>query len=118
MAESLLAGVRVVDLAGEPAEMAGRILADLGAEVVKVEPEGGDPLRRVGPFRGERRDPDASLRFAAWNAGKTSVDEADLERELRVLLGKGISVRDAAVVFKERGVPRRLVYEIARKLTD
>jgi len=59
--ESLLAGVRVVDLAGEPAEMTGRILADLGAAVVKVEPPGGDPLRGVPPF-----GPDGtSLRFAA-----------------------------------------------------
>ena len=65
--EALLAGVRVVDLAGEPAAMSGRILADLGAEVVKVEPPGGDPLRAVVPL-----GPDAtSLRFAAWNAGKT-----------------------------------------------
>jgi crotonobetainyl-CoA:carnitine CoA-transferase CaiB-like acyl-CoA transferase len=71
--ESLLEGVRVVDLSGEPAQLGGRILADLGAEVVKVEPPGGDPLRRVGPFIGERRDAEASLRFAAWNAGKTSV---------------------------------------------
>jgi len=68
--EGLLAGVRVVDLAGEPAAMSGRILADLGAEVVKVEPPGGDPLRRVPPF-----GPDGtSLRFAAWNAGKTCTE--------------------------------------------
>lgn len=61
MTEALLEGVRVVDLAGEPGAMAGRILADLGAEVVKVEPPGGDALRSE------------PLRFAAWNAGKTSV---------------------------------------------
>src|SRR5258705_13766167 len=52
--------------------MAGRILADLGADVVKVEPPGGDPLRRIGPF--ERGDASGrSLRFAAGNAGKRSV---------------------------------------------
>lgn len=68
--EALLAGVRVVDLAGEPAAMSGRILADLGAEVVKVEPPGGDPLRAVPPF-----GPDGtSLRFAAWNAGKACIE--------------------------------------------
>jgi crotonobetainyl-CoA:carnitine CoA-transferase CaiB-like acyl-CoA transferase len=66
MADSLLAGVQVVDLAGEPAQMTGRILADLGADVVKVEPPGGDPLRRVPPFHNG-----TSLRFTAWNAGKT-----------------------------------------------
>jgi len=69
VADGLLAGVRVADLAAEPAAMTGRILADLGAEVVKVEPPGGDPLRAVPPL-----GPDGtSLRFAAWNAGKTCV---------------------------------------------
>ena len=60
MATALLDGVRVVDLAGEPAAMTGRILADLGADVVLVEPPGGHPLRAL---------PD---RFTAWAAGKRS----------------------------------------------
>lgn len=69
MAETLLAGTRVVDLAGEPAAMTGRILADLGADVVKVELPAGDPLRAVTPL-----GPDGnSLRFVAWNAGKGSI---------------------------------------------
>jgi len=61
MSEALLAGTRVVDLAGEPAAMAGRILADLGADVILVEPPGGHPLRAL-PHR-----------FLAWGAGKASV---------------------------------------------
>jgi crotonobetainyl-CoA:carnitine CoA-transferase CaiB-like acyl-CoA transferase len=73
VSEALLQGVRVVDLAAEPGQLSGRLLADLGAQVVKLEPPGGDPLRRVGPFIGNRRDAEASLRFIAWNAGKTSV---------------------------------------------
>src|SRR5688500_9838248 len=42
---TLLDGLRVLDLAGEPAAITGRVLADLGAEVVLVEPPGGHPLR-------------------------------------------------------------------------
>ncbi|HKF92063.1 MAG TPA: CoA transferase, partial [Acidimicrobiia bacterium] len=61
MTEPLLSGVRVVDLAGEPAAMAGRILADLGAEVILVEPRKGHPLRAL------------PRRFLAWGAGKASV---------------------------------------------
>ena len=69
MPDTLLAGVRVVDIAGEPAAMTGRILADLGAEVTKVEPPGGDPLRRVPPL-----GPDGtSLRHVVWSAGKQQV---------------------------------------------
>src|SRR6516165_1245939 len=61
VATALLDGVRVVDLAGEPAARAGRILADLGADVVLVEPLGGHPLRAQ------------PNRFLAWAAGKRSV---------------------------------------------
>lgn len=59
--DTLLAGVRVLDLGGEPAAIAGRVLADLGADVVLVEPPDGHVLRRQ------------PNRFRAWAAGKTSV---------------------------------------------
>ncbi|HSS08385.1 MAG TPA: CoA transferase, partial [Acidimicrobiales bacterium] len=69
MTELLLAGTRVVDFTGEPGVLAGRILADLGAEVVRVEGPGGDPMRSVAPF-----GPDGeSVPFSLWNAGKASV---------------------------------------------
>lgn len=48
-----LHGVRVVELAtGVAGCYLGKLLADLGAEVVKVEPPGGDIVRRWGPFPG------------------------------------------------------------------
>ena len=47
MADGLLEGTRVVDLAGEPAAMTGRMLADLGADVVLVEPPGRPPAPRA-----------------------------------------------------------------------
>jgi crotonobetainyl-CoA:carnitine CoA-transferase CaiB-like acyl-CoA transferase len=55
-----LAGVRVIELAtGVAGAYAGKLLADFGADVVKVEPPGGDPLRWWGPFPGE--DPGAAV---------------------------------------------------------
>ncbi len=68
MSERLLEGVRVLDLAGEPAAMSGRILADLGAAVVRAVPAAGDPLAELPPH-----GPDGSLRQLAWNAGKAVV---------------------------------------------
>src|SRR6516165_8885009 len=69
MSEPLLAGIRVLDLTGEPAQLTGRILADLGADVVKVEGPDGDPVRSIPPV-----GPDGeSLRFSLWNAGKATV---------------------------------------------
>ena len=94
MGEALLTGTRVVELAGEPAQLGGRILADLGAEVVKVELPEGDPLRGVGPFAGDRRDSDASLRFAAWNAGKTGLVSRPDAPELGRLLATADVVID------------------------
>src|SRR5205085_2728827 len=85
MTERLLEGIRVVDLAAAPAQMTGRILADLGAEVVKVEPPGGDSARAE------------PLRFAAWNAGKTSVTLRPDDPELSALL------RGADVVIETPG---------------
>ncbi|MBI3964662.1 MAG: CoA transferase [Chloroflexi bacterium] len=85
-----LAGLRVVDLAGPEGQLCGRLLADLGAEVIKVEPPAGDLSRHFGPFAGERPDPEASLPFVYFNANKKSVTldwtlPADRERLERLL---------------------------------
>jgi crotonobetainyl-CoA:carnitine CoA-transferase CaiB-like acyl-CoA transferase len=69
-----LAGLRVIDLATDRAELAGRLLADLGADVIKVEPPGGSPSRRLPPFeRGREGEPNGSLYWAAVALNKQSV---------------------------------------------
>src|SRR5438270_3355537 len=74
MAESpAVLRLRVLDLADDTGALCGRILADLGADVVKVEPPGGEPGRRVPPFAGDRPDPDRSLSWLAANAGKRGI---------------------------------------------
>ena len=88
--ETLLAGLKVVDLAGEPAAMTCRILADLGADVIRVEPKGGDPLRRVVPLDDEGN----SLRFGVWNAGE-KILEVDGPEDAR--LQNLLSAADAVV---------------------
>ena len=69
--DTLLNGVRVIDLATSRAEMAGRVLADMGAEVIKVEPPEGSASRRLPPFSDQ--DPERSLYWAAMGLGKRSV---------------------------------------------
>ena len=65
----LLAGVKVVDLSTYvTGPYAAMMLADLGADVIKVEPPGGDPNRRVGRSRGG-----TAVLFAAVNHGKRSI---------------------------------------------
>ena len=58
-----LAGIRVIELADEQAEYCGLTLAGLGAEVIKIEPLGGSPTRRIGPFYEDREGPERSLFF-------------------------------------------------------
>ena len=69
-----LAGVAVLELSQTvAAAYCGRLLASLGAQVVKVEPPEGDPLRRQGPFPDDIPDPEASALFVHLHRGKRSV---------------------------------------------
>src|SRR5437667_12472085 len=68
-----LAHLRVVDLTDLRGAFAGRLLADLGADVVKVEPPRGDPGRLRAPFAGGVAAPDRSLPFLFRNANKRGV---------------------------------------------
>src|SRR6476661_4940032 len=74
----MLSHLRVLDLTDGGATLAGRLLADLGADVTLVEPPGGIALRRQEPFVADRPGPDASLAFWATNHSKRSI-VADLE---------------------------------------
>lgn len=66
-----LTGLHVVELANEiSGSYAAKLFVDLGAEVTKVEPPAGDPLRRWGPFPGGTPDPHRSGLFEYLDAGK------------------------------------------------
>jgi crotonobetainyl-CoA:carnitine CoA-transferase CaiB-like acyl-CoA transferase len=68
-----LAPYRVLDLTSEVGFLCGKILADLGADVVKVEPPGGDHARKIGPFFQNIPDPEKSLYWIGYNAGKRGI---------------------------------------------
>ena len=81
----MLNDFRALDLTDIKGHMCGRFLADLGMEVIKLEPPAGDPARRIGPFASSGTSD--SLRFAHLNVGKKSVvldyrDPANRERIL------------------------------------
>ena len=91
MSAATLRGVRVVDLSSPVGTYCTRILSDLGADVVLVEPPAGDPYRRLGPFRAGASGPEASLAFGYYQAGKRSIvldlDDADERAVLERLVG-------------------------------
>jgi crotonobetainyl-CoA:carnitine CoA-transferase CaiB-like acyl-CoA transferase len=68
-----LGHIRIVELGDIPASYATRLLADLGADVIKVEPPGGDPNRLLPPFAGNIEDPERSLTFINANTNKRSI---------------------------------------------
>jgi len=69
----VLDGLRVLELASDRAAYAGKLLADLGADVVVVEPPGGHSSRRYGPFVEDQPDPERSLWWWYYNTSKRSV---------------------------------------------
>ncbi|HXH23107.1 MAG TPA: CoA transferase [Dehalococcoidia bacterium] len=74
----LLAGIRVLDLADESAVLASRLLADMGADVIRVEPPAGDSVRRRSPFVSRGPEPERSLYHQHFNRNKRGVT-LDLE---------------------------------------
>ncbi len=94
----MLEGLRVVELASEPAALAGKMLGDLGADVVVVEPPGGHRSRGFGPFVDDYPDPDKSLWWWYYNTSKRSV-ELDLGAAPDVMAFERL-VADADVVLE------------------
>jgi len=69
----LLNGIQVLDLADEKASFCSKLLADLGACVIKIEKPGGDPSRKIGPFLGNLPHPESSLFFYHNNTNKLGI---------------------------------------------
>ena len=68
-----LSGLRVVELATPLTAFCGKLLADMGADVVLVEPPQGSPQRREGPFHRATSHPERSLPFWHDNTSKRGV---------------------------------------------
>jgi benzylsuccinate CoA-transferase BbsE subunit len=100
-----LHGLRVLDVTGEVGFLAGMLLAELGADVVKVEPPAGDPARFRPPFWGGVADPERSLLWLALNGSKRSLT-LDLDRPA----GRDLFLRlaERADVVLETGAPGTL----------
>jgi crotonobetainyl-CoA:carnitine CoA-transferase CaiB-like acyl-CoA transferase len=69
----MLNHLRALDLTDDKGFLCGKILADLGVNVIKVERPGGDPSRRIGGFWGGTPDPEKSLYWFAYNSNKKGI---------------------------------------------
>lgn len=70
---SALAGIRVIELAHERCALAGKLLADMGADVILIEPLAGAASRSYAPFAGDIPDPERSLHWWHYNTSKRGV---------------------------------------------
>ncbi len=89
----MLSGCRALDLTDEKGFLCGKMLADLGVDVIKIERPGGDPSRRIGPFWHDVADAEKSLYWFAYNTNKRGIT-LDIETT------KG---KDILVALAERG---------------
>ncbi|TSD40547.1 CoA transferase [Rhodococcus sp. KBS0724] len=70
--EGFLGGIRVLEVGSELGEYCGKLLAGLGADVVRIEAFDGDETRSIGPFYHDEKHPDRSLHFWHYNFAKRS----------------------------------------------
>lgn len=85
---------RALDLTDEKGFLCGRILAELGVDVIKVEKPGGDPSRRIGPFYHDIPQTEKSLYWFAYNAGKRGIT-LDIEtRDGREIFARLVKTAD------------------------
>jgi crotonobetainyl-CoA:carnitine CoA-transferase CaiB-like acyl-CoA transferase len=105
--DSALSHLRVIELGDIPASYATRWLADLGADVIKVEPPDGGPSRLLPPFAGNIEDRERSLTFTHANTNKRSIVldlEANADRETftRLLASANLLVEATPLGYLEK----------------
>ena len=99
-------GLRVIEI-GDLGEVAGKLLADAGADAIRVEPPSGSGTRRTGPFAGDRPDPAGSLRFAHLNTSKRGVTLDLQSADGRALWWRLVAGADAVIDAAGHGVSTR-----------
>ncbi len=93
----MLSCYRVLDLTDDRGDLAGFLLAQLGADVIAVEPPAGQARRHQGPFAGEVPGPERSLAHWAYNRGKRSVVVDAAEQVTALAAGADVLIECGAV---------------------
>lgn len=109
--------MRVLDLTDHKGFFCGKILAQFGMDVIKIEPPGGDPERRIGPFYKDIEDPNKSLHWFAYNESKRGIT-LNLEKDKgKVIFRELVSKADILIESFDPGYMEEngLSYEDLRK---
>lgn len=99
---------RVLDLSNEKGFFCGRLLGDLGADVIKIEKPGGDVSRDIGPFYHDISDSEKSLYWFAFNANKRGIT-LDIEKsDGRKIFKRLVEIADVVIESFEPGYLKRI----------
>ncbi|MEX2230225.1 MAG: CoA transferase [Dehalococcoidia bacterium] len=108
-----LADLRVIELANERSAFAGKLFADMGADVILVEPPGGDAMRTYPPFLEDRPGTDRSLAFWHYHTSKRGI-VLDLDSgDGRVSFRRLVATADVVIESEEPGRLQALGLELA-----
>ena len=103
-----LDGIRILDLANEKASFCTKLLADMGARVIKMEKPGGDSSRKIGPFWNDTSQSKKSLPFFYNNTNKYGVTLDIEHREGKSIFLKLVKKTDVLVETFQPGYLRRI----------
>jgi len=103
MPDAALDDIRILDLSGEIGVYATKLLADLGADVIRIEPPGGDPMRMIGPFVHDDASPDRSLYYFNLNTNKRSITLDITKPEGREAFERLVKTADVVIETFEPG---------------
>jgi crotonobetainyl-CoA:carnitine CoA-transferase CaiB-like acyl-CoA transferase len=93
----MLSPYRVLDLTDDRGHFAGFLLAQLGADVIAVEPPEGQRARHQGPWAGNEPDPERSLQHWAYNRGKRSVVVENAAELAQLAAGADVLIECGAI---------------------
>ena len=114
LAASVLEGVRVLEVGGEIGAWCGKMLGDMGADVIKIEPPAGDPTRGYEPFYENEPGLDRSLFFWHYNTSKRGITQDLAKDRGREVVKSLVSKADVLV----DGSPARHLQSIGLGYSD
>ena len=120
--EALLGDIRVLDLSDEKGVYCAKLMADLGADVLRIEPPGGHPMRNLGPFVHDEPDPEKSLYWFQFNTSKRGITLNLDNADGRELFKKIVETADVVVetfqpgYLDEMGLGYSVLKEVNPKL--
>jgi benzylsuccinate CoA-transferase BbsE subunit len=107
-ASGMLSPYRILDLTDEKGLMGGRVMGDLGADVIQIEKPDGNTARKIGPFYHDEPDPEKSLFWFAFSANKRGITLDIKTADGREIFKKLVKTADAVIESYPPGYMKKI----------